>query len=290
MQGGKRLMSEQDQTTQDRLALQTWATSTVECGRAAWPELSASEDELIRAAELCRFACVSRKQEFDLRTSDAAEIYLAVTCARGDPAALRALRKQYFDPVIRTLRCMGIDAGQCDDVWQILCVRLLVTEAGTQPRIVRYARPGNLKGLVRVVAIRAAMDLLKKQRWRVSDNEWLGRLADESSGPELHAMKNQHVAGLKDELEVVVAGLSARERTVLRLHLIERLGIDAIASICSVHRATAARALTRAKARIVDELRARLVYRWKVAPNELPALGTLVADPLDLNLARLLAS
>ena len=77
---------------------------------------------------------------------------------------------------------------------------------------------------------------------------------------------------------------------VLRLHMVEHLGIDAIAALCSVHRATAARLIVRAKESLAASVRARLLTRWKVADADLPSLKALVDSQLDLSLNRLLAA
>src|SRR5262249_21607545 len=109
------------------------------------------------------------------------------------------------------------------------------------------------------------------------------------SDPELQFMKREHRAALKQELEAAIADLSTRQRMMLRLHLVERLGIDAIATICSVHRATAARQVALAKETLAIRVRLRLVARWRVSTPDLPALRSLVDSQLDLSLRRLLA-
>jgi RNA polymerase sigma-70 factor (ECF subfamily) len=103
-------------------------------------------------------------------------------------------------------------------------------------------------------------------------------------------MKQQHRVELKEELEAVIGALSTRERMVLRLHLVERVGIDAIAALCAVHRATAARMVSRARDRLAHQLRERLVSRWRVAQADLPALKTLIDSQIDLSLPRLLVA
>jgi len=183
---------------------------------------------------------------------------------------------------------MGLDAAQRDDVWQTLCTRLLVGERGAPPRLVRYAGAGQLAGLVRVAATRLALNGLARAR-RDGDDDWLDELPATTSDPELHFMKREHRAGLKEELEAAIKDLSARQRMVLRLHIVERLGIDAIAAICAVHRATAARQIAVAKELLAIRVRLRLVARWQVADPDLPALRTLVDSQLDLSLRRLLA-
>jgi RNA polymerase sigma-70 factor (ECF subfamily) len=115
-------------------------------------------------------------------------------------------------------------------------------------------------------------------------------MAAGGSDPELHAMKRQHHAELKQELAAALDGLGVRERMLLRMHFVERLGIDAIARLCSMHRATAARSIARAKRELTDRVRTRLTARWNVAAHDLPALGALIDSQVDLSLGRLLAA
>jgi RNA polymerase sigma-70 factor (ECF subfamily) len=268
--------------------LRRWAASAIEHGRAAWPGIAVSDDELAQIAALRLSTARSRKAAAGVSSLDAAELYLAAGCARGDPAALIQFRAQFFDVLAATLRRMGLDAAQRDDVWQMLCTRLLVGDRGAPPRIVRYAGAGQLAGLVRVAATRLALNWFERAR-RSADDDGLEELLATRSDPELHFMKREHRAALKEELEAAIQDLSSRQRMMLRLHLVERLGIDAIAAISSVHRATAARQVALAKETLAIRVRLRLVARWNVSDPDLAALRSLVDSQLDLSLRRLLA-
>lgn len=268
--------------------LRRWAAAAVERGRADWPGIVVSGDELAQIAALRLSGARSHEAAAGVESLDAAELYLAAGCARGDPAALVQFRVRFFDVLAAPLRRMGLDAAQRDDVWQMVCTRLLVGHGGAPPRIVRYAGAGQLAGLVRVAATRLALNWLERAR-RGTDDDGLDELAATGSDPELQFMKREHRAALKEELEAAVKDLSARQRMVLRLHLVERLGIDSIAAICAVHRATAARQIAVAKERLAIRVRLRLVARWRVSDPDLPALRTLVDSQLDLSLRRLLA-
>jgi RNA polymerase sigma-70 factor (ECF subfamily) len=261
----------------------------VERGRAAWPDLAVSEQELARIAALRLTGARCRGAHVCVDALDASELYLAAACARGDSVALVQFREQYFDPLALSLCRLGLGASQCDDVWQILSTRLFVGDAERPPRIVRYAGAGELAGLVRVASTRVALNWLERDHRRVSGDSWVDGLPATTSDPELHVMKREHRTALKEELEAVVHSLSPRQRMVLRLHLVERVGIDAIAAICSVHRATAARQVALAKETLATRVRARLIARWHVADPDLPALKVLVDSQLDLSLRRLLA-
>jgi RNA polymerase sigma-70 factor (ECF subfamily) len=269
--------------------LRAWAASAIERGRAAWPGVAVSDDELAQIAALRLSGAASCDTSAGVPSLDAIELYLAAGCARGDPAALAQFRARYFDALAAPLRRMGLDAAQTDDVWQVLCTRLLVRDGDGPPRIVRYAGSGELAGLVRVGATRVALNWLERAKRGENRDGWLDGLPATTSDPELHFMKREHRAALKEELEAAIKDLSSRQRMVLRLHLVERLGVDAIAAICSVHRATAARQVALAKETLAIRVRLRLVARWNVSESDLPALKSLVDSQLDLSLRRLLA-
>jgi RNA polymerase sigma-70 factor (ECF subfamily) len=266
--------------------VEAWAAGAAARGRQLWPALAVSEAELVSLIELRRTLPGVRRAELD--ELDAAELYLAVACARGDRAAVVELRRRYFDGVIPQLRRMGLGAAQCDDVWQTVCERLLVATDGP-PAIVRYVGTGELAGLMRVAATRLALNWLKQDQRRVTQDDWLDDLPAARADPELELSKQQHRAEIKQAIEAALETLVARDRMILRLHLVERLGIDAIARVSSVHRTTAARWIARAKETLALRVRDRLLARWRVSEASFPALRTLIDSQIDLSLERLLA-
>lgn len=270
--------------------LRAWTVAAIEHGRVTWPRFAVSHDEMARVV-MARMASAAAERAADsLRSLDGAELYIAIACARGDHVALAAFRTRYFEPLVSSLRRMGLGDAQFDDVWQTVCDRLLVPRSDDMPRILRYAGDGKLGGLVRVAATRMALNWVQREAWRTTGDGWIDRMPAGHADPELHAIKLQHRAELKEELEAAIASLGARERMMLRLHLVERMGIDAIGALCSIHRATAARAIARAKETLAARVRARLVARWKVSKTDLPALQGLVDSQVDLSLARMLAA
>src|SRR5205814_9003100 len=108
--------------------------------------------------------------------------------------------------------------------------------------------------------------------------------------PELQLSTQQHRGEIKWAVEATLETLSVRDRMILRLQLVERLGVDAIARISSVHRATAARWIARAKDRLALGARDRLLARWRVSEASFPALRALIDSQVDLSLERLLAT
>jgi RNA polymerase sigma-70 factor, ECF subfamily len=267
--------------------VEAWADSAAARGREIWPALVVSAAELVDLVELRRTLPGVRRAELD--ELDPAELYLAAACARGDCAAVGELRRRYFEGVIPQLRRMGLGSAQCDDIWQTMCERVLVATDGP-PAIVRYVGTGELAGLMRIAATRLALNWLKQDQRRVAEDEWLDDLPAARADPELQLSKQQHRAEIKQAIEEALETLVARDRMILRLHLVERLGIDAIARISSVHRTTAARWIARAKETLGLRVRDRLLARWRITESSFPALRTLIDSQIDLSLERLLAS
>jgi len=268
----------------DPARLAAWAAGAARRGREAWPELEVSAPELARLVEQ-RHALPGR--EIALDDLDAAELYLAAACARGDDLAVRRFRAHYFEGLLPHLRRMGLDNAQCDDVWQTLCERLLVARGDGPPGVVRYAGAGELGGLMRVTVTRLAINWLH-DRVRSTHDDWLDEVPSSRTDPEMQVSRQQHRAEIKQEVAAALATLPARDRMVLRLHLVERLGIDAIAGVASIHRATAARWIARAKDTLALRVRDRLLARWRVSHASFPALRTLLDSQIDLSLERLL--
>lgn len=269
--------------------LWTWAVVAVERGRAAWPGIFVSEEELVRIASIRLSEAAARGANRSLDALDVVELCLAVACARGDAAALHQFRARYFDTIAGRLRRMGVDDALREDVWQTLCERLMVATGGKPARIMRYAGTGELSGLVRVSATRVALNWLEHRKRRRAADDWVDLLPDTRSDPELHLVKHQLRTQLKEELARALSVLAARDRAVLRLHLVERVSIDRVAAMFVVHRATAARWIAHAKQALALRVRDRLLARWRLAPGSLPDFESLIDGQFDLSLERLLA-
>ena len=82
--------------------------------------------------------------------------------------------------------------------------------------------------------------------------------------------------------------LSARERNVLRLYLIDGVSAEVIGKMYRVHRATVARWITRARQTVQRETRRRLHAAVKLDGTSFESVVGLMWDGLDLSLATFL--
>ena len=219
-----------------------------------------------------------------------AALWLALACARGDAKALRELEARTFPAARSVLGRMGLSADAIAEVLQILREKLLVAEPGEAPRILAAAAHGDLPGIIRVAAVRTALNLRRKDHRLDIGNERLLTELCPDDDPELAALKEQHRAAFKAALEDALQSLTAQERNVLRMHLLHGLSIDAIGSTYQVHRATAARWLTAIRAKLDEETRRLLRERRGLTDPEVDSLVRLVESRIQVSFQRVLGS
>ena len=221
----------------------------------------------------------------------AADLWLALGCARGDATALRTLEAYAFPDARVALARMNMRGDAAEEVLQIVRERMFVAEPGETPRILAAAGRGDLRGLIKVAAIRTALNLRRRDhRIEQGDEPLFAALAARDDSPEARALKGEHRAAFKAAVEDVLQRLDARERNVLRMHLVHQLSIDDIGRTYEVHRATAARWLTAIRDRLQDETRALLRQRLGLPDQELDSLFRAVESQLAVSFRRVLAT
>jgi len=217
------------------------------------------------------------------------ELRLACALRRGDEVAARIFDRKYVAPLDTTLGAMRLDDATRDEVKQRVRTKLCVADAGRALRLEGYAGRGRLAGLVQVVATREAIGLARAtQRQRPIADEDLFGAPEGGRDPELELLRMRHAAELKAAFEAALRGLSSRERNLLRQHLLGGVGLEPLAEIYGVHRATVVRWLAHAREQVASATKARLRERLRVRPDELESLLGLVESRLDLSVERML--
>nr|HEX4318247.1 sigma-70 family RNA polymerase sigma factor [Kofleriaceae bacterium] len=216
----------------------------------------------------------------------AADLELALGCARGDASAIAAFDRAYVRVIERAVEAAGATPTQVVELVQIVRVRLLVRKAGAaQPAIASYSGKSSLATWLKVIATREAARLLERDRREPhADEEQLERELGAGDTPELAHLKQKYRDEFRVAFAEAVAALPHRDRLVLRQSVLDGLGIDALAAQHGVHRATAARWLAAARDAVVTGTRAAFGARLRVAPDELESVLRLIHSQLDVSL------
>lgn len=252
-------------------------------GRQLWPDVAVADEDFARHLR-------ALGADRDAIVRHGGDLFFALACARGDQAALRVFERRILPSLDRYLRRCGIQGAALDDARQKVRMRLF---SDPNPRIAAYAGRGSLLGWLRVVATRVALDMVDSsdaERTRLGDHDALGRLVAAGGDPELGAAKSRMRASFQAALDEGLAGLSSRAKTVLRLHYVDGLNIDAIAAVYHVHRATVARWLVAIRSAVLANLRKKLSVTVRPTSSDFRSLAAALRDELHISMDRVLAS
>lgn len=219
-----------------------------------------------------------------LRQMHTADLYLACACARGDAQAFAAFDEHCLDQLDRLLGRMGVDADLGAEVKQGIRSRVLVSD-GRPPEILDFSGRGDLRGWVRVMAVRQALRRMDRARRDVSveDDELLERMVAPGN-PELDYAKGIYRKEFKQAFEGALRALPDRERTVLRQHYIDGLTIDELGQLYRVHRSTAARLVARARTLVLEATRSQMMCQLDVQSQDLDSIMRMIRSQIDISL------
>ena len=247
--------------------------------RARWPGVTVDPDRF--CAALAQHAG-SRPMLARLRIHN---LYLACGCLAGDTAALRAF-DALVEEVARKLRSLGSDAALLADAKQHARQSVL-PRAGAPPPLAAYNGRGDLGGWLRVVMSRELVHPIRREQRHAPLDEVQ---AHESAGndPEMAYLKKQYEREFKEAFAAAMGQLGDDHQRALRYAVVEGMSIDEIARVERIHRATAARSVARARARLVELTRSNLQARLAVDATQLDSLLRLVPSEIDVSVRRLL--
>jgi RNA polymerase sigma-70 factor (ECF subfamily) len=247
-------------------------------GRQAWPQVDLAMDRFEAYVD-----------QHDLAGSDleerAADLYLVAAALEGNAGALKELDTAYMRRACTTISRLDSSETFRDEVEQRLRVRLLT---GPAPGLHRYRAASGLLDWMRVVAWRVALDTRQADgRLLPTEDVPVGRqLLGEA---EREAMKGLDLEDFRRALAVSFERLPARERTLLRLHFMNGLNIDAIGTAYGVHRATVARWLVTIRRTLFESVRDLLATERPLDSRSMRSLYRLLEPDLHVTLSGLLA-
>lgn len=249
-------------------------------GRTACPSVSLSWASFLAAA---------RDLQVEPRNlaASAADFYLACAAGEGDSGAIRVMEERFVPQLSRRIKRLGTPVDKVQDVLQAVRERLFT---GPTPRIRTYNGAVPLEQWIRVIAVRISIDLHRRETALPRAEEGLAELLMSRSpdAAEL-VMKSEYKKELERALRTELLTLSSRDRTVLRLHLVEGASLERVAIMYGVHRVTVARWVWTAGEAVLDGLRRHFREQFGLTPPDFDSLAELVRSQLSLGLEEVLA-
>ena len=253
---------------------------------AAWPGVVVAADRF-HGAIVARLAAAAVPAEA-LAALHTTDLYLACGCVDGDPNALKAFDLHYRAIIERALVASPIPAADRADVAQQILERMLVATVDRMPRIESYQARGTLAAWVRVITAREIARRWAVKRRDIPDPEPVLSRQLASDNTELERLQRLYGQEFKRAIETAVEGLDARSRLVLRQYAVDGLGIDQLAALHGIHRATAARWIATARDVVLAETQRALTSRVTLNASELESVIRILRSQLDVSIFRLL--
>lgn len=218
------------------------------------------------------------------------DVFLACACVAGDTKALAALDTQVLATLPAAMGRLKLNSAAIEEAIQRARTKLLVGKDG-QGKLDEFTGTGDLRGWVKVIAIRDALRTARKEKREVSlSDELEAALPTEDLDPDLAYQRRLYRAEFKTSFESAVDELTARERTLLRQSIVYNSTVDQVAMVYQVHRATAARWIARARDRLASKTRAHLRKRLSISESQFQSIVRLIESQMDLSMERLLAT
>jgi RNA polymerase sigma-70 factor (ECF subfamily) len=221
-----------------------------------------------------------------------AELYLACACADGDAAAIASLEARYFPSVTGALSRMRLSSAAVDEVLQWLRGHLFLPLGNGRRGIAGFRGVrGTLAGWLGVIAVREGCRVLQRGRRHAGngDDELMRLSGSEHDAERQYARKWSQDAFMRAFVGAL-AELTDREKSLLRLHYLDGVTLEQLATLYRKDRATAVRWLAAARQRLFDRTRAQLVEQLGVPFSDCDSIIRSAREQLELTFHRLFAA
>lgn len=253
---------------------------------AAHPAVAFDDDAFARALGSAVAQDAAASPAASLARLHAADLFLARAAVAGDSAAQSSFEALHLSRIREWVSHVDRNEAFAADMHQEAARRLLI-EDEREPKLLGYTGRGALGAFVRVFVTRLA----RKQKRRMSEKghvEPSEALQAPDLDPEIALLRKRYAREFSDAFKLTLLTLDADERNVLKLHYLDGLSIDEVGAAYGVSRATAARWLQKARARVVDETQRLLSERLGASAPHAASLLALVRSQLDASLIGLL--
>jgi RNA polymerase sigma-70 factor (ECF subfamily) len=182
-------------------------------------------------------------------------------------------------PVFRRFR---LDDSDVDEATQSIRERLFVTPGPSgEPRITSYGGVAPLEHWVRAVAAREALGLLRRRR---PEEPFDVDVLDETEDPHLVALKERYRADFRAAFQEAFASLTARDRAILKMILVDEAPVGQVAALYRVHRVTASRWLSSIRETLLGRTSHVLAERLGLSAADTESVIRLIDSHLSVSL------
>ena len=266
-----------------------WASSTfIVASLAPSGEIDQDTGEFARHLEehLAGEALADQPIE-DLRLN---ELFLCWACLQKNERAVVLFDDDF-------LKCHGPELSRvlgspssAEELLQQMRTELLVGSEQKPPLLTRFSGTGALRKWLKVVLMRAALKVKKRDaRMRPASGEGIfDRLNDAKSDPELQRIRELYREAFNRSVEQAFMDLSAEQRNLLRMYVIDKLTMNQLAAIHQVSEASISRWLARIRDGLKRATREHLAAEVDTGSSEWKSLVRILGNEIEISVERLL--
>lgn len=273
-------------TSEEEAGLPALLTSTLARCEAAWPDIRLEPGTFV--AHLGRHLPEGEPLAQALTALHVEDLYLALATLEGQRAALDALESAVLAPVGRAVRRVEDSDAFVDEVLQLTRLRLLVEEGGRAPRLTEYAGRGALRRWAEAVALGIALSLKRKPERTTPLDDALIAADLGAADPELEHIRHRYRPAFRAAFAEALASLAPRDRNLLRMGLVQGLGVESLGALHQVHASTVSRWMAKARGSLLEQTRLGLARRLALNTSQLDSLLRVLDGSLELSLTSLL--
>lgn len=269
--------------------LEAYLAKTLATIRREWPRLAVDDASFI--GHLRRCVPEGADPVTALSSLHLKDLFLARACLDGLPGAAETFDRLYRPVVARYLARIKAAPDLVEDVTQLVFSHALVGPTKSTSALAGYQGRSTLAHFIGIAAQRRALDDRRAQRGRQQLVDRLARQPVPSPrNAEQNLLRQEYRKPFEAALQQAVAGLSARERVVMRLHLVGGVSTTQIAKMYNVNQATISRWLSRARSSIWAGIQDRLRKDLGLSSGDFESLMGNVGSNVELGLSLALRS
>lgn len=246
--------------------------------RAAWPGIEIPDDDFVAYLT----ARIDTPLDDALRALVVTDLWLACGITRGVPGALRELevRLTAVAPAIAHL-----DGGSALVADVTAAVRERVLGSDGNGKIADYRGRGDLRGWLRVVAVREALQILRARKREAPISADLAERIDDRGADLLPDERRAY----REAFDRALATLTPRERNLLKQQYVYGATIDELGALYGVHRATAARWLAQIRDTLMHRTRGHIAEAMRLTGTDLESAMGKLAEHVEFSLRHTLS-
>jgi RNA polymerase sigma-70 factor (ECF subfamily) len=248
-------------------------------GRAAHPGLEVGDEAFVAHVAKCG-AHIDTSSEVH-----AEDLFLVCACLAGDANAVDRLRKVAKSALAGHLSRISGALAMSDEIEQRLWNDVLVDD-GDGPKLGRFAGRGPIGAWMGVIGQRHALLILRHERLQLRlRDEAAAEVAVVADDAAMAVMKRRYREQLNGAVAGALASLSDRDKTLYRMHFVDRLTLETIGRAYGVHHSTVLRWLANTRKRVIEETKVRLRATLLVSSADFDSIARLLLSQLDIDIS-----